>query len=83
MHSIDRMIRFERRKMDRQNSKNSLKKLNGPRNSFLWKAQQKSKIIQLIPNDAEWAMQHNYVRDKVYASVPESARKLIKAEFIG
>jgi 3-hydroxyacyl-CoA dehydrogenase len=28
-------------------------------------------------------MQHNYVRDKVYASVPESARKLIKAEFIG
>jgi hypothetical protein len=38
--------------------------------------------MQLIPNDAEWAMQHDYVRQKVYARVPENARKLIKAEFI-
>jgi len=38
--------------------------------------------MQLIPNDAEWAMQHDYVRHKVYARVPENARLLIKAEFI-
>jgi len=38
--------------------------------------------MRLIPNDAEWAMQHDYVRTKVYGIVPENAKDLIKAEFM-
>ena len=42
----------------------------------------KTELMQAIPNDAEWAMQQDYLRNKVFGIVPENVRKLIKAEFI-
>ena len=81
MHAIDRVIRIEQRKIDKENQQKSIQSLTG-KQKFICKAKQRVKLLSYVPHGADEALRNAECRRFVRDQLPHNVRQFITSEFL-